>query len=58
VVLLDAGCAQATLLAAARELARPARIAPRWDDEAVAQALAIELDAEPVTAIVHLGGTR
>jgi SagB-type dehydrogenase family enzyme len=58
VVLLDAGCAQATLLAAARELALPARIAPRWDDEAVAQALAIELDAEPVTAIVHLGGTR
>ncbi len=56
VVLLDAGCAQATMLATAQGLALPARVAPRWEDEAVARALAIEPDAEPITAIIHFGG--
>ncbi|MFI6421456.1 tpaE [Streptomyces sp. NPDC050842] len=56
IVLLDAGCATATLRAAATALDLPFAIRTRWDDLAVAAALGIDPDLEPVTTLVDLGG--
>ncbi|MDT9689110.1 tpaE [Streptomyces sp. P9(2023)] len=56
IVLLDAGCATATLRAAASALDLPFAIRTRWDDLAVAAALGVDPDLEPITAVVDLGG--
>ncbi|MEU3689474.1 nitroreductase family protein [Streptomyces narbonensis] len=56
IVLLDAGCATATLRTAAAALDLPFAIRTRWDDLAVAAALGIDPDLEPVTTLVDLGG--
>ncbi|MFJ9792544.1 hypothetical protein [Streptomyces globosus] len=56
IVLLDAGCATTTLRAAARALDVRCAVRTRWDDLAVASALGIDPDLEPVTALVDLGG--
>ncbi|MFF8838277.1 hypothetical protein [Streptomyces sp. NPDC015130] len=56
IVLLDAGCATATLRSAATALDLPFAIRTRWDDLAVAAALGIDPDLEPVTTLVDLGG--
>lgn len=58
VVLLDAGCAQTTILAAGDSLELPCRCAPHWDDERIAAAAGTDPDSEPVTALLHLGGRR
>ncbi|MGY0232124.1 tpaE [Longispora urticae] len=55
VVLLDAGCAQAAVLSVAEALGLPARPAVDLDDERLGDLLGIDLDAEPVTAVIHLG---
>ncbi|MEV6520443.1 tpaE [Longispora sp. NPDC051575] len=55
VVLLDAGCAQAAVLTVAGALGVPARPAVDLDDERLGDLLGIDLDAEPVTAVIHLG---
>ena len=57
IVLLDSGCAQATARAAARELGIGLAPRPRWDDDAVASALGINPDVEPITAVIDLGGS-
>ncbi|MFD3529913.1 nitroreductase family protein [Streptomyces sp. NPDC058664] len=56
IVLLDAGCATATLRAAAAALGLPFVVRTRWDDLAVAAALGIDPDLEPITTLVDLGG--
>ncbi|MEV4946234.1 nitroreductase family protein [Streptomyces sp. NPDC053755] len=56
IVLLDAGCATATLRAAATALGLPCAVRTRWDDLAVAAALGIDPDLEPITTLVDLGG--
>ncbi|MEU7072595.1 tpaE [Streptomyces narbonensis] len=56
IVLLDAGCATATLRSAAAALDLPVAIRSRWDDLAVAAALGIDPDLEPITTLVDLGG--
>ncbi|MEU1864560.1 hypothetical protein [Streptomyces gardneri] len=56
IVLLDAGCATATLRSAATALDLPVAIRTRWDDLAVAAALGIDPDLEPITTLVDLGG--
>lgn len=58
IVLLDGGCAQATARAAARTLGIGLTPRPRWDDDAVASALGISPDVEPVTAVIDLGGDK
>ncbi|MFF7727402.1 tpaE [Streptomyces sp. NPDC008001] len=57
IVLLDGGCAQATAREAARALGIGFALRPRWDDDAIAAALGINPDVEPVTAVIDLGGT-
>ncbi|WP_449344373.1 tpaE [Streptomyces narbonensis] len=56
IVLLDAGCATATLRSAAAALDLPIAIRTRWDNLAVAAALGIDPDLEPITTLVDLGG--
>ncbi|MGW7429231.1 nitroreductase family protein [Streptomyces sp. NPDC054861] len=56
IVLLDAGCATTTLRAAATALDLPCTVRTRWDDLAVAAALGIDPDLEPITTLVDLGG--
>ncbi|MFE0735564.1 tpaE [Streptomyces sp. NPDC058855] len=56
IVLLDAGCATATLRAAAHALDLPCAVRTRWDDPAVGAALGIDPDLEPITTLVDLGG--
>ncbi|WP_079143865.1 MULTISPECIES: nitroreductase family protein [Streptomyces] len=55
IVLLDSGCAQATAREAARTLGIGFALRHRWDDDAVAAALGINPDKEPVTAVIDLG---
>ncbi|MFE6460591.1 tpaE [Streptomyces cinereoruber] len=55
IVLLDSGCAQATAREAAHTLGIGFALRPRWDDEALAAALGINPDMEPVTAVIDLG---
>ncbi|MER6712816.1 MULTISPECIES: hypothetical protein [unclassified Streptomyces] len=55
IVLLDSGCAQATAREAARALGIGFALRPRWDDDAIAAALGINPDMEPVTAVIDLG---
>jgi bacteriocin biosynthesis cyclodehydratase domain-containing protein len=54
IVLLDAGCAQAAISAATQVLSLQSRWATRWADEAIAECLGTDCDAEPVTAVLHL----
>jgi len=56
IVLLDSGCAQATARSVARALGL--RLRPRftWNDEAISRALGTQLDSEPITAVLDLGG--
>ncbi|MFJ3978520.1 nitroreductase family protein [Streptomyces sp. NPDC090021] len=58
IVLLDSGCAQATARAAAHTLGINLAPRPHWDDEAVATALGINPDVEPITAVIDLGGSK
>jgi SagB-type dehydrogenase family enzyme len=58
IVFLDAGCAQATARVTAATLGVPASFADEWDDRAIAAALGLDLDIEPVTAVITLGGSR
>lgn len=55
IVLLDSGCAQATVRRVARWIGLRARTHESWDDEAVAAALGVAADVEPVTAVIDLG---
>jgi SagB-type dehydrogenase family enzyme len=54
IVLLDAGCAQASISAAAETLSLNSRWATRWADEPIAECLGTDCDAEPVTGVLHL----
>lgn len=58
IVLLDSGCAQATAREAADVLGVGFALRARWDDDAVAAALGINPDMEPVTAVIDLGDAR
>ncbi len=58
VVNLDAGVALAQLSAVAGTHGITTRFADRWDDEAIHDALRLDPNAEPVTAVVALGGMR
>ncbi|MZE43543.1 tpaE [Streptomyces sp. SID5477] len=58
IVLLDSGCAQATARETARALGIPFALRPHWDDAALATALGIDPDMEPVTAVIDLGDPR
>ncbi|WP_436535063.1 nitroreductase family protein [Actinoplanes sp. HUAS TT8] len=55
---LDAGVALAQLSAVAATRGVTTRFAARWDDAAFHDALRLDPDAEPVTAVVALGGLR
>jgi SagB-type dehydrogenase family enzyme len=55
VVLLDAGCAFATLRACCAALGIDCRPQPRWDDDLVAAAIGIDPDVEPLTNLTDLG---
>jgi SagB-type dehydrogenase family enzyme len=55
IVLLDSGCAQATAREAARTLGVGCALRPLWDDDAIAAALGINPDMEPITAVIDLG---
>ncbi|MEU0987185.1 hypothetical protein [Streptomyces sp. NPDC005953] len=55
IVLLDSGCAQATAREAAHVLGVGFALRPRWDDDAIAAALGINPDMEPITAVIDLG---
>ncbi|MFI0978250.1 hypothetical protein ACH4SP_14800 [Streptomyces sp. NPDC021093] len=55
IVLLDSGCAQATARETAHSLGIGFVLRPRWDDDAIAAALGINPDMEPVTAVIDLG---
>lgn len=57
IVNLDAGCAVAQLALAATARGLEVRVASRWNDDALGEALRITLDSEPVTAVVALGRT-
>jgi SagB-type dehydrogenase family enzyme len=57
IVLLDSGCAQATARLAANAVSLRMRVRGDWDDTAVAAALGVDSDVEPVTAVLDLGGT-
>jgi SagB-type dehydrogenase family enzyme len=54
IVLLDAGCAQASISVAAQVLSLHGQWAPRWEDEPIAECLGTDCDAEPVTGVLHL----
>lgn len=56
IVLLDSGCAQATLRAAADSLGLTIAMWHAWDDNAVSAAVGCQPDNEPVTAVIDLGG--
>jgi len=58
VVLLDGGCALATVLAAAQASGLSARPEPEWDDTGLAALLDLELTTEPVTGVVRLCAYR
>lgn len=55
IVLLDSGCAQATLDATALQLGVRRDTRSAWDDNALAAALGIDADTQPVTAVIDLG---
>lgn len=55
IVLLDGGCAQASLRRASSALAVPISMRTAWDDELIAAALRVEPDVEPLTAVADLG---
>jgi len=55
IVNLDAGCAVAQLALAAAGRGLEVRVASRWDDALIADTLRIDLDSEPLTAVVALG---
>lgn len=54
ILCLDAGVALAQLSALTDEYGLAARFADRWDDTALAAALRLDANAEPVTAVVAL----
>lgn len=58
IVLLDSGCVQAAAKQTALALGISFALQPRWDDMAVARALNIDPDTEPVTAVIDFGGDR
>jgi len=55
IVNLDAGCAVAQFALAAAGHGLEVRVAARWDDELIADVLGIDLDSEPITAVIALG---
>ncbi|KQX63629.1 hypothetical protein [Angustibacter sp. Root456] len=55
IVLLDSGCAQTTVRRVARWLGLSARAREHWDDDALAAALGVAADVEPITAVIDLG---
>jgi SagB-type dehydrogenase family enzyme len=58
IVLLDSGCAQATARETARVLGLGYTQHVRWDDEAIARALRVNPELEPVTTVIDLEGDR
>ncbi|GIH75825.1 TOMM precursor leader peptide-binding protein [Planobispora longispora] len=57
VVHLDAGVALAQLRLVAAERGIATRVVPRWDDAALAALLSIDLDTEPITAVLAVNPT-
>ena len=55
IVLLDSGCAQATVRRVAQWVGLRAEAREHWDDDTIAAALAIAADVEPLTAVIDLG---
>lgn len=58
ILSLDAGVALAQLAAVAETHDITTRFAERWDDTAIHDALRLDPNAEPVTAVIALGGLR
>jgi SagB-type dehydrogenase family enzyme len=56
IVLLDSGCAQATIRIVAQMLGVAINSRPDWNDREMAAALRIDGDVEPITAVFDLGG--
>jgi hypothetical protein len=56
ILLLDSGCAQATAGLVGMALDVEMSWRGRWDDDGIAARLGIDLDCEPITAVVDLGG--
>jgi hypothetical protein len=58
VVMLDAGCAHTAALATADQLGVAATVGVEFADRAMSDLLGTDPDAEPVTGLIHLGGSE
>lgn len=58
VCLQDAGCSLVTARLVCEQLGIQWQPVPRWDEHALAAACDAKAENEPITAVVHLGGTN